>query len=357
MNSTPNPTSKTTRRAQPRPVMKEVADRAGVALSSVSRVLNGHPDVSDVMRNRVLDAVAALGYEPDMLAQSMRTGATMTIGFLVGDISNPLMSQIALGAETALRTAGYSTMLTNSINDPALDVQHLRLFQQRRVDGLLLSLSDEGNAEINAALERLEVPGVLVDRQVAGSPFAAVLSDHAAGIYAAVSHLVELGHTRIGMVNGNPNVRPSRERATALRKACRSATGVSGVVKASAFSSEHGYRATIDMLQAADAPTAVIAGSNQILVGVLRALRELRLSVPDDISLITCDDIPLAEFLSPPITTVSRDFRAMGHLAAELLLDQLAGATARTEILPTGFRATDSCAPPRHPSTSRNQRA
>ena len=111
------------------------------------------------------------------------------------------------------------------------------------------------------------------------------------------------------------------------------------------------------MLQAADAPTAVIAGSNQILVGVLRALRELRLSVPDDISLITCDDIPLAEFLSPPITTVSRDFRAMGHLAAELLLDQLAGATARTEILPTGFRATDSCAPPRHPSTSRNQRA
>ena len=357
MNSTPNPTARTARRVQPRPVMKEVADRAGVALSSVSRVLNGHPDVSDVMRNRVLDAVAALGYEPDMLAQSLRTGATMTVGFLVGDISNPLMSQIALGAETELRSSGYSTMLTNSINDPELDVQHLRLFQQRRVDGLLLSLSDEASPEINAALERLEVPGVLVDRQIDGSRFAAVLSDHASGIQAAVNHLVRLGHTRIGMVNGNPNVRPSRERATALRKACRSASGVSAVVKASAFSSEHGYQATLDMLRAADAPTAVIAGSNQILVGVLRALRELNLAVPGDISLITCDDIPLAEFLTPAITTVSRDFGAMGHLAAELLLDQLAGGAARTEVLPTGFRATESCAAPRHRVNPRKQRA
>jgi LacI family transcriptional regulator len=357
MTTTPNPAAKTSRSAQPRPVMKEVADRAGVALSSVSRVLNGHPDVSEVMRNRVIDAVAALGYEPDMLAQSLRTGATMTIGFLVGDISNPLMSQIALGAETKLRAAGYTTMLTNSINDPTLDVQHLRLFQQRRVDGLLLSLSDEADPAINAALERLEVPGVLVDRQLDGSPFAAVLSDHASGIGAAVTKLVELGHTRIGMVSGNPNVRPSRERASALRKTCRSASGVSAVVKASAFSSEHGYRATLDMLRAVDAPTAVIAGSNQILVGVLRALHELELSVPGDISLITCDDIPLAEFLTPPITTVSRDFAAMGHLAAELLLDQLAGGPARTEVLPTGFRLTPSCATPRHRSPQRKPRA
>ena len=345
------------RQAQPRPVMKEVAERAGVALSSVSRVLNGHPDVSAVMRNRVLDAVAAVGYEQDLLAQSLRTGATMTVGFLVGDISNPLMSQIALAAETELRASGYSTMLTNSINDPQLDVQHLRLFQQRRVDGLLLSLSDEASPEINAALGRLEIPAVLIDRHIADSPFAAVLSDHASGISSAVSHLVELGHTRIGMVNGNPNVRPSRERANALRKACRSAMGVSAIVKASAFSSEHGYRATLDMLRTSETPTAVIAGSNQILVGVLRALRELGLTVPHDISLITCDDIPLAEFLTPALTTVSRDFRALGSLAAELLLEQLAGGPPRIEVLPVGFRATDSCAAPRNRHSPRKQRA
>lgn len=346
MRSTSNPNT-VTRSTQQRPGMKAVADRAGVALSSVSRVLNGHPDVSDVMRNRVLDAVAFLGYEPDILAQSLRTGDTMTIGFLVGDISNPLMSQIALGAETTFRSAGYSTMLTNSINDPELDVQHLRFFKQRRVDGLLLSLSDEANPAINATLDGLDVPGVFVDRDVEGSPFAAVLSDHAAGIRAAVTHLVELGHVRIGLVNGNPRVRPPRERARALRAACRSTPGVSAVVKASAFSAEYGYRATMEMLRTSDRPTALIAGSNQILVGVLGALRDLQLSVPRDVSLVTCDDVPLAQFLTPPIATISRDFGAMGNLAAELLLEQLAGGAARTETLPTDFRATQSCAPPR----------
>src|SRR5580698_9918271 len=101
--------------------MKEVAQRAGVAPSSISRVLSGHPNVSDVMRNRVTDAVAALGYEPDHLAQSLRRGATMTVGFVVGDISNPVLSENALGAETRLREAGYSMLLVNSMTDPQLD--------------------------------------------------------------------------------------------------------------------------------------------------------------------------------------------------------------------------------------------
>jgi LacI family transcriptional regulator len=337
--------------------MKEVADRAGVALSSVSRVLNGHPDVSDVMRNRVLDAVAALGYEPDQLAQSLRTGETKTIGFLVGDISNPLMSQIALGAEVELREAGYLTLLTNSVNDPALDVQHLRLLQQRRVDGLLLSLSDESNPEINAALMRLDMPGVLVDRHIEGAPFGAVLSDHASGINEAVTLLTGLGHRRIGLVNGNPRVRPSRERSNALRRICRQHPGVSGTVKTAAFTPEHGYVATLELLRAEDAPTALIAGSNQILVGVLRALREMNMAIPDDISLVTCDDVPLAEFHSPPISTIARDFGTMGRTAAEGLLEQLAGQPARVTLLPTSFHATDSCAPPRSTGPRRKRRA
>ncbi len=324
--------------------MKEVADRAGVALSSVSRVINGHTDVSDVMRNRVLDAVAALGYETDMLAQSLRTGATMSIGFLVGDISNPLMSQITLGAEVELRKAGYSTLLTNSINDPASDVSHLKLLQQRRVDGLLMSLSDESDPDVTATLARMDVPGVLVDRDVDGTPFASVLSDHAFGIESAAQLLAGLGHKRIGLVNGNPRVRPSRERASALRRFCRRHPGMSAVVKTAAFTPEHGYRATLEMLSAPDAPQALIAGSNQILVGVLRALRELNRKVPRDVSLVTCDDVPLAEFLDPPITTIHRDNAAIGRLAARLLLEQLAGEPARRVVLPTGIRVTESCA-------------
>src|SRR3954452_15624342 len=189
--------------------MREVAERAGVALSSVSRVLSGHPDVSPVMRNRVLDAATALGYEPNLLAQSLRRGATMTVGFVVGDISNPLLSQIALGAETELRAGGYTVLLTNSVNDPKLDAQHVRLLRQRRVDGLLLSLADEGAEETLNALRRAKVPAVLVDRDPATGidRVSGVLSDHASGIAAATSHLIELGHRRIALVNGNPQVR------------------------------------------------------------------------------------------------------------------------------------------------------
>ncbi len=324
--------------------MREVADRAGVAISSVSRVLSGHPDVSDVMRNRVLDAVAALGYEPNLLAQSLRTGTTQTIGFVVGDISNPLLAQIALGAETELGAVGYTMLLANSGNDPALDASHIALLRQRRVDGLMLSLADETADGTVAALERAAVPATLVDRDVSGG-LGAVLSDHAGGMTAAAEHLLSLGHRRIALISGSPRVRPTRERVNALRRVCRT-SGASAMVRSASFTAEHGARATAELMAAKQPPTAIIAGGNQILVGVLEQLAERGLGVPDDVSLVTCDDVPLAAFLQPPIATVSRDPRLMGQTAARLLLEQLGGGDARTEILPTSFRPTRSCAEP-----------
>jgi LacI family transcriptional regulator len=328
--------------------MREVADRAGVALSSVSRVLSEHPDVSVVMRNRVLDAVAALGYEPDILAQSLRRGATMSVGFVVGDISNPLLSQVALGAEVRLRATGYSMLLTNSVNNPGMDAEHVRLLAQRRVDGLLLSLADETDTETAEALRRANVPAVLVDRGASELPnVSAVLSDHSAGITAAVHHLTQLGHRQIALVNGNPKVRPARVRANALRQACRGRRGVSVTVRSGEFSADHGQAATLSLLAADKPPTAIIAGGNQILAGVLRAVQESRVDVPGDLSLVTCDDLALSEFLSPALSTVSRDPGEIGSVAAELLVDLIHGSEPQEVTLPVGFRPTDSCTPPK----------
>lgn len=324
--------------------MRQVADRAGVAVSSVSRVLSGHPDVSDVMRNRVLDAVAALGYEPNLLAQSLRTGTTQTIGFVVGDISNPLLAQIALGAETELSAAGYTMLLANSRNDPALDASHIALLRQRRVDGLMLSLADETSPGTITALERADLPATLVDRE-AGSGLSAVLSDHSHGMTEAVQHLLGLGHRRIALISGSPRVRPTRERVAALRKACRAADATA-TVRSGSFTAEHGARATDELMSARQPPTAIIAGGNQILAGVLEQLRELGIGVPDQMSLVTCDDVPLAAFLQPPIATISRDPGQMGQVAAKLLLELLGGAAPRTELLATSFRPTRSCAKP-----------
>lgn len=324
--------------------MRAVAERAGVALSSVSRVLSGHPDVSLVMRNRVLDAIAALGYQPNLLARSLRQGTSNTVGFVVGDISNPLMSEIALGAETVLRHSGRSMLLVNSGGDADVDAHHIAYLAQRQVDGLLLSLADETWAPTLRALEDHGLAYVLIDREISGS--SAVLSDHSDGMTAAARHLISLGHRSIALITGPTSVRPSRERIKALRRECRTAD-VSAVIRSGAFTAAHGETTARALLEQPSAPTAIIAGGNQILIGVLRAFRAMAIRVPEDISLVTCDAVPLADFHRPAIATVARDPRKMGEVAANLLLDSLDGAPASETVLPTLFVGGESCAPPK----------
>jgi LacI family transcriptional regulator len=326
--------------------IQHVAERAGVAPSSVSRVLTGHPNVSEVMRHRVIDAVAALGYEPNLLAQSLRRGASMTVGFVVGDIANPLLAEVALGAETGLREAGYTMLLANSMDDPALDASHIRIFSQRRVDGLLLSVSDENSSSTREALARTTVPCVLVDREMMGiGHISAALTDHTTGLSAAIARLFDLGHRRIALVNGNQRVRPGRERATIMRR-CARHLGLSCLVRSGSFTEEHGERAMEALLDSKAPPTAVIAGSNQLLVGVMKCLRRRGYEIPEHISLVTCDQIPLSEFVTPPLATIERDAYQMGALAAKLMLERISGAAPRQVSIPTTFRPTDSCAPP-----------
>jgi len=329
--------------------MREVADYAGVAMSSVSRVLSNHPDVSPEMRERVERAVEQLGYQPDMLAQSLRRRTTNTVGFVVGDISNPLLATIALGAETALRMAGNSMLLTNSENRPDLDAAHVRLLTQRRVDGLLLSLAAEDDADTIALLRRAEIPIVLIDRELPPVVEAsAVLSDHRGGMRDAVGHLLDLGHRRIGLILGH-RLRFSRERLLGLRDAyAERGLPDESLVLEGTLAETHGREATARMLQDASPVTAIVVGGNQLLIGTLSELRDRGLQVGEDISLVSCDAISVTEFFSPPIAVVRRDNEAIGQQAAELLLEQIRDEQAPRQItLPTEFVARDSCRPPR----------
>jgi LacI family transcriptional regulator len=334
--------------ARGRPGLREVAQLAGVAISSVSRVVSGHPDVSPAMRERVMGAVDELGYEPDLLAQSLRRRATNTVGFVVGDISNPLLAEIALGAETTLRQAGYSMLLTNSENDPERDAGHARLLLQRRVDGLLLSLAAEGDRETIRTLENASVPIVLIDRELPASVRAsAVLSEHRAGMRAAVAHLLELGHRRVGLIVGQP-LRFSRERRRGLEEAYEAA-GLPATyrIMEGTLDSDHGRSATAAMLDGPDPPTAVIAGGNQILVGALEELIRRGLRPGADLSLVSCDATPLTRLTVPPISVVQRDSRELGRTGAQLLLRRMEqDADPELVVLPTRFVPTKSCGPP-----------
>jgi LacI family transcriptional regulator len=333
--------------------MRDVAQRAGVAISSVSRVLSGNPDVSDVMRNRVEDAVAALGYERDLIAQSMRSGQTLSIGFVAIDVANPTIAANSAGAVSELRRAGYSLLMSNSRGDPALDAEHIHHFDRRRVDGLVLSLADERYPRTLEVLRGFDRPIVLIDRSLpADIPAGAVVHNHAEGTVPAAEHVLALGHRKIALINGAPNVRPSRERANSVRRALKKYPGSTLVMRAGGYTAEAGYAATRAIFAEAPTPTAIIVGGNQMLPGVMGALRDLELHIPVDVSLVTLDTVPLAEFLEPPLAHVKRDPTDVGRQAAVLLLDQIRGAAPRTVTVPTEFVPAASCGPP-PPETAR----
>ncbi len=327
--------------------MREVAARAGVAMSSVSRVLSDHPDVSPVMRERVRRAVDELGYKPDLLAQSLRRRETRSVGFVVVDISNQLFADIVKGAETALREAGYAMLLTNSEGDPDLDASYVRLFEQRRTDGLILSLAREDHQATIEAIEAIDVPIVVVDRDLPPSlGVARVLSDHASGMRAAVEHLLDLGHRRIGLMLGQ-SIRPARERRLAFEAAHAMRGLEPGPIVAGQFAIEFGIEATRELLDSPDRPTAIIAGGNQLMIGALTVFSERGVKVGRDVSFVVCDEIPVAGLYRPPIAVVRRDAVEVGRAAARLLLNRLRGGDGAGEIvLPTEFVARQSCGPP-----------
>ena len=328
--------------------MREVADRAGVAMSSVSRVLSGHPDVSPVMRERVMATVDELGYQPDLLAQSLRRRATLTVALVVGDIANPLFAEIVTGAERELRAAGYSMLLANSDRAPDRDAAHIRLFQQRRVDGLLLSLAAEDHEPTVELLRATDTPVVLLDRDVDGGLVASVVqSDHRSGVRAATEELLALGHRRIGLILGGP-MRPTRERRAGLTDAYESrGIDVPDLILEGVLSAEHGREAARDLLNREDPPTALISGGNQLLVGCLAEIVERGLRIGRDISLASCDAIPMTDLYQPPIAVVRRDNREIGRTAARLLLDRLRddARPPETVTLPTTWVRRPSCGP------------
>jgi LacI family transcriptional regulator len=322
--------------------IKEVAKLAGASASSVSRALNGHPDVSEKMKNRVLEAVERLGYRPDFFAQGLRSGATHTIGFIVRDISVPLFADMAKGAERELEARGYSVLLMNSWREPALEVKHIEVLSHRRVDGLILSLASEGSVESVHALRGIKVPIVLLDREISGVEADSVLFDHATGMHDAIAALLKLGHRRIGLIVGSSAIRPSRERLRGFMNAYEE-VGLpfeeEYVFQMDAFAPELAVAAANSVLDKSPPPTAIVAGDSQLGIGLLKALRERGLREGDDISIVICDDIELLRYMDPPISAVSRDGEEMGAVAARLLLDRLEDSSGppQIELLPTRF--------------------
>jgi LacI family transcriptional regulator len=313
--------------------IRDVAQRAGVAISTVSKVFSGKGEVMPALRMRVLTAASELGYQPNSVAQSLRRGATDLIGFVASDLSDPFSAEIVAGAELVLRPAGYALLVMSSNHDPETEAANVRHLNSRRVDAVLVSPSREDDRGLLAALGEFDGPIVAIESELR-SPLAvdAVCADHRQGMREAVDHLVRLGHRRVAALTGPVARRSGRERLAGLLEELR-AHGSED--RALPIATEHdagvAEAEVLRLLDGAAPPTALLAGGLQLLIGALRALDRRGLIPGRDIALVGWDDGPLPELSRPPIAVVDRDPRGLGAAAATLALKRLGHGGARYE--------------------------
>jgi LacI family transcriptional regulator len=305
--------------------MRDVAEQAGVSVTTVSHVINNSRPVNPETRTRVEQAMQVLGYQPNVLARSLRRGKTHTIGVILPDNANPYFAEVVRGIEDTSFAQGYSVILCNSDND--LDKEHLytNVLIEKQVDGIIFVAA--GLSEENISnLQKRGVPSVLVDRQVPGVQLDSVFADNQAGGFLATNHLVGLDHTSIACITGPRGVLSSSERVAGYRQALEAAglhPNPEWLVEGD-FQYQSGYSAAQQLLQDDNTPSAIFACNDLMAIGAYRYAHENRLRIPQDISIIGFDDIRLAEFTNPPLTTVHQSKARMGTQAAELLLERIA---------------------------------
>ena len=324
----------------------DVAKRARVSAATVSAVLNDSAFVSGVLRARVLAAVKALGYQPNLLARGLAQRRTQTLAMIVPDIANPFFPQVVRGAEDAARAAGYSVVLASTDNDAAREELYLNLFLARRVDGILLTKAPAPlRRGMVAALRRAAVPVVQLARTVAGLRGDAVLMDDRGAAYEAVAHLARLGYRRVAMIGGIAGASTSRLRLAGYRAALE-AHGLpydASLVAPGDYQVESGYRAALALLKLQ--PEAIFVSNYLMTVGVMKALRQYRVRCPQDVALVTCDDYPWLDYFAPRLTTMDLPKQQLGAEAARLLVDRLArgGRDYQTLTLPATLCVRESC--------------
>ena len=305
--------------------IRDVAREANVAIGTASRVLNGHKSVSEEVRRRVLKAVKKLRYEPDRLAQGMRLGVTHTVACVTRDIAIAGFGNIVHGAEEVLRDAGYTLILGITDERKEREFELLRILSQRRVDAIVIATSSEEDKELLRHLTKLEIPLVLLDRELPAD-IDAVMLDHRRGTQAATDHLLGYGHTRIALLTGRPSTRPARERIAGFKSALATVDNANPIIRTGGFSAEFGFRETSSLLADRDPPTAIIAGGMAMLSGVLQAIHARGLRIPDDISVVAGADTEVAAVATPSVTAIRWSGVDEGRVAVQLLLSRLKGS-------------------------------
>jgi LacI family transcriptional regulator len=331
--------------------MRQIAERAGVSIGTVSHVINETATVRPKLRERVLEAIRSMGYQPSALAQGLRKNRTNMLGMVIPDITNPFFPGVVRGVEDVAYKRSFRVILCNADNDPAKEESYVRELRSYHIAGLLIIPA--AGADISGHLRAYasaSVPVVCIDRVPDGWKGDAVLVANAEGAYLATRHLIQMGHKRLAVIAGPLKLTNAAERLKGFMRALNEARIViePEYVQEARFDTASGYQAALRLLQMLPRPTAIFACNDLMAFGVLQAARELNLRCPEDLSIAGFDSLEFTKFTDPSLTSVYQPGYQLGATAARLLLQRVDGMQfpAKKVLLPTELKKRNSVGRP-----------
>jgi len=301
--------------------IKSVAKLAGVSISTVSRVINNPDSVSEKLRSKVKHAIEYLGYHPNQIARSLRTGSTKLIGFIIPDITNPAFLLMIKGAEDFLKRRGYTFIVCGTDHNTREETKLLRTLLSQNVEGMIVTCSGGQNSDFSKTVESTNIKMVFMDRRYENSKVPYVGVDNAGGVKKITDHLIETGHKSIIYLSGERNTSSARERLRGFIDSVRN-RGIDFQVFYGRFTFESGYDLTKRLKKI---PDAIVGGNDLVALGAIEALSQMGYCVPHDVSVVGFDDMFYSKYSRPPLTTVRQPIYEMGYMAGKILWQLLNG--------------------------------
>jgi LacI family transcriptional regulator len=330
--------------------IRQVAQEAGVSIQTVSRVLNSRPDVSPETRQKIQAIINRLGYQPNAIARGLASRRSRTLGLITADFGDYFLNQVVNGAECVARAHNYFFMLGSTECRAGNQPEYIRLLTERHVEGVLFARASKGSYESHLrTLLQSGVPVVSASFHVPDEKLIVVDVDNVDGGRQATQCLIDHGHRRIAMITGPKNWKAQQDRSKGFYLSLQAA-GLPvepGLVAEGDWYFESGYHAMQAILKRRLPFTGLFAQSDEMAIGALRALREAGLRVPQEVSLVGYDDLPISRFIDPPLTTISQPMREVGEIAAGLLIQEIEqpGSVQQKEgLLKTELILRNSCA-------------
>jgi DNA-binding LacI/PurR family transcriptional regulator len=307
--------------------LKDIAKKAKVSIKTVSRVINDEPMVSKNTRAGVKAVIEELGYQPNLIARSLKKRKSNAIGIILPDIGNPAFTEMVKGCMDSLNSSGYYTFLGSYEDDPNKEEEFIRDFNSMFIDGLIIIPSITENRNISI-FEKINCPMVFIDREIDGLNRDTVISENRNGVYRATRHLIKKGHKKIVFLGGLNTVKPAKKRFEGWKKALDEKKLFNeDLVFWGSFSIESGYLMMSQALEKLDSIDAVFAGNDIVALGAMNAIKDKNLNIPGDISIIGYDDMFFSQYLNPSLSSVAAKLFIQGKTAAELLLKRIKDPT------------------------------